>query len=539
MRARIQLGVVSTLAAAIVAVTMVAGAEGPQCVSPGVADRVAVIEARCPTFTWALVPGAAFNELLVYELPEMFEIEAGLDLDWELATEVLYTRLPGGATSWTPTLADCLAPGGRYAWFVGAVHDPEAEEVSEWSAPKLFTVSRTPQAREVKEALGLLRRFIEEGGRRVEEPGKLVSGEGAQVAKRSAERSAAKSVSDDAVRRSVPTAPAAIRGEQPDLSGESYGVVGISASPDGSGLAAANMASGGADLRLDGSVDGAVDAQLRESGIDRSSVFAQTFTIGNSDLAGGMTLQVDGGVQANSLDTVTAATLAIGASNATSVTISADTTISGTLTTEGGRVIDMTGFVTPVGAIVAFGGAVAPAGWLLCDGSLVARASFADLYAVVGDAYGEGDGATTFHLPDLRGRFPRGVDGGVGRDPDAPSRVASNSGGNVGDAVGSLQDDAVQGHRHGHSDPGHSHGVTDPGHSHTYYGWIFIGPYAAGAGANFASGPTGTSLTGISIDASSTNVAILDPAADGEHGTPRISSETRPQNVSVNYIVKY
>ncbi len=60
---------------------------------------------------------------------------------------------------------------------------------------------------------------------------------------------------------------------------------------------------------------------------------------------------------------------------------------------------------------------------------------------------GEGDG-TTFHLPDLRGRFLRGVDGGVGKDPDAASRVESNSGGNAGDTVGSVQGDEFKSHAH-------------------------------------------------------------------------------------------
>jgi hypothetical protein len=50
-----------------------------------------------------------------------------------------------------------------------------------------------------------------------------------------------------------------------------------------------------------------------------------------------------------------------------------------------------------------------PPGWLLCDGSEVSRTGYAELFAVIGITYGEGDGATTFNLPDCRNRSPRGV----------------------------------------------------------------------------------------------------------------------------------
>lgn len=102
----------------------------------------------------------------------------------------------------------------------------------------------------------------------------------------------------------------------------------------------------------------------------------------------------------------------------------------------------------PVGALVPFAGGSVPAGYLACDGAEVSRADYAALFAVIGTAWGAGDGATTFHLPDLRGRFVRGHDAGVGRDVDAGSRTASNAGGATGDAVGSVQGDRLRQHRH-------------------------------------------------------------------------------------------
>lgn len=62
----------------------------------------------------------------------------------------------------------------------------------------------------------------------------------------------------------------------------------------------------------------------------------------------------------------------------------------------------------PAGAIMPYGGSTAPGGWLLCDGSAVSRTTYATLFGIMGTAYGVGDGATTFNLPDLQGRVPVG-----------------------------------------------------------------------------------------------------------------------------------
>lgn len=51
-------------------------------------------------------------------------------------------------------------------------------------------------------------------------------------------------------------------------------------------------------------------------------------------------------------------------------------------------------------------------GWLLCDGSAVSRTTYAALFAALGTAFGAGDGSTTFHLPDARGRVPLAIGSG-------------------------------------------------------------------------------------------------------------------------------
>lgn len=69
---------------------------------------------------------------------------------------------------------------------------------------------------------------------------------------------------------------------------------------------------------------------------------------------------------------------------------------------------------SPTGAVVAFAGASAPDGWLICDGSAVSRSTYDALFAVIGTAYGVGDGSTTFTLPDMRGRTVIGAGTGTG-----------------------------------------------------------------------------------------------------------------------------
>lgn len=104
-------------------------------------------------------------------------------------------------------------------------------------------------------------------------------------------------------------------------------------------------------------------------------------------------------------------------------------------------------------------------GWLLCDGSSVTIARYPRLFRAIGFIYGQGQDAQGniqpgyFQLPDYRGRVLRGVNGDASdplglekgqqpRDPDASLRSAQGPGGWSGNAVGSLQYDALQAHEH-------------------------------------------------------------------------------------------
>ena len=204
--------------------------------------------------------------------------------------------------------------------------------------------------------------------------------------------------------------------------------------------------------------------------------------------------------------------------------------------------------LVPTGTVFAFAGTSAPAGWLACNGNAISRTTYADLYAALGVAHGYGDNSTTFNLPDYRGRFVRGADAMFGgtpsdRDPNRDTRTAAATGGNTGNAVGSVQSDGMQGHYHGKKETAHTH--TDAGHGHSLT-TVWISAVTGGdnnIGRNGTSAGASTTGMGVNsgaanIQGSTSNVSITAPSTDGANGTPRTSPETRPANAYVNYIIK-
>ena len=63
----------------------------------------------------------------------------------------------------------------------------------------------------------------------------------------------------------------------------------------------------------------------------------------------------------------------------------------------------------PPGFILPFAGTSIPEGWLICNGAAVSRTEYAALFSAIGTKWGEGDGSTTFNLPDLDERFIEGT----------------------------------------------------------------------------------------------------------------------------------
>jgi len=66
-----------------------------------------------------------------------------------------------------------------------------------------------------------------------------------------------------------------------------------------------------------------------------------------------------------------------------------------------------------IGEIRMFAGNFAPRNWAFCAGQLMSISQNTALFSILGTTYG-GNGQTTFGLPDLRGRFPKGTGQGPG-----------------------------------------------------------------------------------------------------------------------------
>lgn len=89
--------------------------------------------------------------------------------------------------------------------------------------------------------------------------------------------------------------------------------------------------------------------------------------------------------------------------------------------------------LSPVGQVSWFAGTAAPPGWFLCYGQTISRVAYPELFFVIGTTYGNGDGSTTFGLPDLRGRAAFGRDdmGGL-----AANRITNAVSGITGTTLG-------------------------------------------------------------------------------------------------------
>lgn len=137
------------------------------------------------------------------------------------------------------------------------------------------------------------------------------------------------------------------------------------------------------------------------------------------------------------------------------------------------------------GDIVHSARTTAPVGYLIANGAAISRATYGNLFAALGTAYGAGDGATTFNLPDLRGEFIRGADQGRGVD--------------AGRTVGSVQADELR------------------AHSHTVR--TYQGPTGMGVANTGASAPGPYDVAGGAL--------------------PTGGAETRPRNVALLPLIKY
>lgn len=140
-----------------------------------------------------------------------------------------------------------------------------------------------------------------------------------------------------------------------------------------------------------------------------------------------------------------------------------------------------------IGTTFGHNKSTAPTYALACDGSAVSRTTYADLFGVIGTTFGTGDGSTTFNIPNFSGLYLRGT-----------GNQSVNGRTKTGPALGAVEEDQMQGHKH-------SMDANGP--------WMT--PFPGGGGdsgggaAAFAGGAVGS------------------PTTDGTNGTPRTGAETR------------
>ena len=188
-------------------------------------------------------------------------------------------------------------------------------------------------------------------------------------------------------------------------------------------------------------------------------------------------------IQGTTLQVVSPGKLAVSAGGITSNELASGAVTTNALADGAVTQAKASNMLLPAGAIMAFAMNGAPTGWLAANGSAVSRTTYSALWTALGTTsspYGQGDGSTTFNLPDLRGYFVRGS--------------GTNSDGTASGTFGAKQADAFK------------------AHTHTVDNIVLVGGYQG----------SGSGLVGRS------------PANSGSTG----GTETRPKNIAMLYCIK-
>lgn len=152
----------------------------------------------------------------------------------------------------------------------------------------------------------------------------------------------------------------------------------------------------------------------------------------------------------------------------------------------------------PAGTVITFASVTAPSGYLVCNGAEISREDYSNLFTVIGETFGVGDGSTTFKLPDLRGEFVRGFDGGRGVDN--------------GRTFGSSQLDDNKSHSH-------YNGVAINTNSDNFNIYGVVSNDVPGSATRIGTNGSGSILY--------------------QGKTNSVGTESRPKNIALQYCIKY
>jgi microcystin-dependent protein len=182
----------------------------------------------------------------------------------------------------------------------------------------------------------------------------------------------------------------------------------------------------------------------------------------------------------------------------------------------------------PSGSVFCMAVATVPSGYLECNGAEVSRTTYSVLFAVIGTAYGTGDGSSTFNLPDLRGEFVRGFDNGKGTDSGrsiATSQSSQNAQHNHSMSVSGTTSNPTP------TLTGDVRRISEGYRSQGTASGVFTKELD---GNNNITGSSSTSpVAGFSMDATHTHTF----SASGNTGNQG-GNESRPRNVAMMYVIK-
>lgn len=200
------------------------------------------------------------------------------------------------------------------------------------------------------------------------------------------------------------------------------------------------------------------------------------------------------------------------------------------------------GTVIPLGAVVDYGGTGDPTDadgvvrWMVADGRQLSRTTYAGLYSVIGIAYGNGDGSSTFNIPNYQGRVSIGAGTGAG----LTARVLGAVGGEETHLLTHAESPSGL---FTLNDPAHTHTITaaytgitpvDPGHLHNTYNKV---PSWSGT-ATLKSGYEGTSTASAGVDAialSGAYTLFTDTNVQGAYTGITLSDPQHSHTVNAGY----
>ena len=182
--------------------------------------------------------------------------------------------------------------------------------------------------------------------------------------------------------------------------------------------------------------------------------------------------------------------------------------------------------ILPAGMLMPYAGTTEPNGWVFCYGQTVNSVSnpvYARLFTAIGTTYG-GTGASSFIIPDMRGRIPAGKDNMGGT---AASRLTVITGTTLGAAGG---DQRIQDHTHTYSG---TTGNDSPDHTHGTPTYVIAG----GGGSNFVGGPNWNLSSG-TYGASNRHQHAFSGTTANHNQTSGGTSQNIQPTIITNYLIK-